>query len=379
MAAALSFGEQKSHLRGGGCDGAPGEIRTHTGWCLRPLPLPLGYRGGTNLRKSTLRARAFTNGYVRVRVPRRPTCLSRAAPPVVSSNLRLATVSVLTMTKLGLCHQVFVLSITGNGLLSRSAISLRPVLVGAVIADCQGRGMVTINRLGQVTVGEGYANTLAAGGGAGSESAEWGEGPVVLRRLVQRVAENPGKSVVYWVEKLSRHVLKHIVADVTAAGVVVTRRRAGIAAGLTGDRFDIVDHELVQRWHHQVRAELRPIGEPGSASAQQTNIANEPDVTGQPDASVLGQLAAETNQSSVETSAGQHPVLPWLGLALQDCWRPRHNIPVLRDCSATKRDLRDAVKSYQDSNVLFDGVEQVIRSRRATFVGAVAAGSAAST
>ena len=25
--------------------GAPGEIRTHTGWCLRPLPLPLGYRG----------------------------------------------------------------------------------------------------------------------------------------------------------------------------------------------------------------------------------------------------------------------------------------------------------------------------------------------
>ena len=24
---------------------APGEIRTHTGWCLRPLPLPLGYRG----------------------------------------------------------------------------------------------------------------------------------------------------------------------------------------------------------------------------------------------------------------------------------------------------------------------------------------------
>ena len=25
--------------------GAPGEIRTHTGWCLRPLSLPLGYRG----------------------------------------------------------------------------------------------------------------------------------------------------------------------------------------------------------------------------------------------------------------------------------------------------------------------------------------------
>ena len=25
--------------------GAPGGIRTHTGWCLRPLPLPLGYRG----------------------------------------------------------------------------------------------------------------------------------------------------------------------------------------------------------------------------------------------------------------------------------------------------------------------------------------------
>ncbi len=25
---------------------APGGIRTHTGWCLRPLPLPLGYRGG---------------------------------------------------------------------------------------------------------------------------------------------------------------------------------------------------------------------------------------------------------------------------------------------------------------------------------------------
>ena len=24
---------------------APGGIRTHTGWCLRPLPLPLGYRG----------------------------------------------------------------------------------------------------------------------------------------------------------------------------------------------------------------------------------------------------------------------------------------------------------------------------------------------
>src|ERR1700712_1659635 len=26
-------------------DGAPGGIRTHTGWCLRPLSLPLEYRG----------------------------------------------------------------------------------------------------------------------------------------------------------------------------------------------------------------------------------------------------------------------------------------------------------------------------------------------
>ena len=39
-------------------DSAPGEIRTHTEWCLRPSPLPLGYRGriaGETVRRLALR------------------------------------------------------------------------------------------------------------------------------------------------------------------------------------------------------------------------------------------------------------------------------------------------------------------------------------
>src|SRR5690606_2715375 len=36
---------------------APGGIRTHTGWCLRPLPLPLGYRGAEGTLPDPLRSR----------------------------------------------------------------------------------------------------------------------------------------------------------------------------------------------------------------------------------------------------------------------------------------------------------------------------------
>lgn len=264
------------------------------------------------------------------------------------------------MTTLGLCHQLFVLSITRNGLLPRSAISLRPALVGAVIADCQDRGVLSVDRFGHVQPGEWCAGIESGGG----DIPDWDDEPLVLRRLVDRIAENPGKSVAYWVEKLSRHVVKHIVTDLTAEGVVATRRCVGIAAGLTGDRFEVIDHALAQQWHAQVRAELQPSGQQGTDSVDLPGGSNQPN---------------DSDPSSVSSDDSQPPVLPWLGLALQDCWRPCRNIPVLCDCAATKHDLTEAVKSYQELNVLFGEVEQVIRSRRATFVSAVAGGPVAAT
>ena len=48
--------------------GTPGRIRTDTGWCLRPLPLPLGYRGCRRLPGKACSARA--NLSVRVGWPR---------------------------------------------------------------------------------------------------------------------------------------------------------------------------------------------------------------------------------------------------------------------------------------------------------------------
>ena len=63
---------------------APGGIRTHTEWCLRPSPLPLGYRGGQRQNLSRLRHRRdLPDTLLLVTQPTDPRAPESPAPRVV--------------------------------------------------------------------------------------------------------------------------------------------------------------------------------------------------------------------------------------------------------------------------------------------------------